>query len=131
MNFVQIRLYNHFSSMLWGALICSHMAKTAQGLKTKVQKKRRFVLHIESWDFTYFLFLFLFLLVVLHNIICNVPTLIWMWDLWFFSRNFTSSMVLEFWVKTPSTKRILTHSYLQIYRQDFQHVCSTWFRGNL
>jgi hypothetical protein len=27
-----------------------------------------------------------------------------------FSRNFTRSTVLKFWVKTPSTKRILVHS---------------------
>jgi hypothetical protein len=35
--------------------------------------------------------------------------------------------VLKFGVKTPSTKIILPHSYLQIWSWDLSHVCSTWF----
>jgi hypothetical protein len=36
---------------------------------------------------------------------------IWIQSLWYFSRNFTSSIVLEFWVKALLTKLYLTHTY--------------------
>jgi hypothetical protein len=56
-----------------------------------------------------------------------------MWLLWFkcevfdfFSRNYTRSTMLKFWVKIPSTKRILSHFLLQIWSWDLSHVCATW-----
>jgi hypothetical protein len=49
------------------------VAKTAQGLKGRVLRKK-FVLPIESWIFT-FLHLF-FLLVVLHDVTFNVTPMI-------------------------------------------------------
>jgi hypothetical protein len=68
-----------------------------------------------------------FLLMVLHDITFNVTVTIWMWSFWFFSRIFTRSIVLKFWVKTPSTKIILAHSWLQIWSWDLSYVCLTWF----
>jgi hypothetical protein len=50
------------------------MAKTAQGLKGKVLRKK-FVLPIESWFFTFFYFFF-FLLMVLHDVTFNVTATI-------------------------------------------------------
>jgi hypothetical protein len=75
------------------------VAKIAQGLKGKVLRKR-FVLPIESWFFTFFHFFF-----ALHDVTFNVTAMIWMWSCWFFSRNFTKSIVLKFWVKTPINKK--------------------------
>jgi hypothetical protein len=48
---------------------CSYVVKTTQGLKGKVLKKK-FVLLIESWVFTFFQFCFLFM--VLHDVIFNM-----------------------------------------------------------
>jgi hypothetical protein len=39
--------------VFWGALICSHVAKIAQGLQGRVLRKK-FFLPIESWFFTLF-----------------------------------------------------------------------------
>jgi hypothetical protein len=88
-----------------------HAAKWLKllGLKDKVLRKK-FLLPIESWFFTFFTF-FLFL-IVLHDVIFNVVATIWIWSFWVFSRNFTRSTMLKYWVTTPSTKRILlTHNY--------------------
>ena len=78
------------------------MAKSAQGLKGMVSKKK-LVLPIESW--VSLLFKNFFLLMVQHGsiLLCdyydlNANFLI------FFSRNFTSSTVLEYWVKTLVSK---------------------------
>jgi hypothetical protein len=49
------------------------VAKSAQGLKGRVLRKK-FVLPIESWFFTFFHFLFLFM--VLHDVTFNVTTTI-------------------------------------------------------
>jgi hypothetical protein len=50
-----------------------HVAKTAQGLKGKVLRKK-FILPIESWFFTFFHFSFLFM--VLHDVTFNVTIMI-------------------------------------------------------
>jgi hypothetical protein len=50
------------------------------------------------------LFLLFFLLMVLHDITFNVTATIWMWSFWFFSRIFTRSIVLKFWVETLVNK---------------------------
>jgi hypothetical protein len=49
---------------------CSHVAETAQELKGMVLRKK-FVLPIESWFFTFFL-----LLMVLHDVTFNVTVTI-------------------------------------------------------
>jgi hypothetical protein len=72
-----------------------------------------------------------FWLMVLHDITFNVSATIWMWSFLFFSRSFTSSIVLKCWVKTPSTKIILAHSYLQIWSSNLRLVCSTWFGSDM
>jgi hypothetical protein len=57
-------------------------------------------------------FSILLLLMVLHDIIFNVTTLLWMCSPLFFSRHFTSSIGWESGVKIPSTKKFsLTHTY--------------------
>jgi hypothetical protein len=60
------------------------------------------------------------LLVILHDAIFNVPTLIWMWSLSFFSRNSTSSTMLEFWVKTPINKKNSNSSLLTNLKLGFE-----------
>jgi hypothetical protein len=64
--------------------------------------KKKFVMPIESWFFTFFYF---FWLMVLHDVIFNVSATIWIWSFWFFSRNLTRSLVLKFWVKTHINKK--------------------------
>jgi hypothetical protein len=54
-SFVQNGYWVHFSCIFWGAPTCSHVAKTSQGLKGRVLRKK-FVLSIESWVFTFFHF---------------------------------------------------------------------------
>jgi hypothetical protein len=56
-SFVKNRYLAHFSRVFWGAPTCSHVAKVAQGLKGRVLRKK-FVLPIESWFFTFFTFRF-------------------------------------------------------------------------
>jgi hypothetical protein len=52
-----------------------------------------------------FFFQKLYLLMVLHDITFNVAASIWMCSFWYLSRNFISSIVLEFWGKTPFNKK--------------------------
>jgi hypothetical protein len=91
-----------FSCIFWGAPTCSHVAKIAQGLKGRVLRKK-FVLPIESLFFTFFHFLFFTHGSAWCHLQCdhydlNVKFVI-------FSRNFTRSIVLKFWVKTPINKK--------------------------
>jgi hypothetical protein len=50
------------------------------------------------------LFFFAYRFVWCHLQGFNVIATIWMWSFWFFSRTFTRSIVLKFWVKTPINK---------------------------
>jgi hypothetical protein len=54
---VLLKMGIHFSFIFRGTPTCSHVVKTAQGLKGKVLKKK-FVLPIEPWFFTFFTFFF-------------------------------------------------------------------------
>jgi hypothetical protein len=97
--FIENGYQAHFSWNFWEAPTC-HVVEIAQRLKCKVLRKK-FVLPIESWFFTFFHFFFL--LMVLHSVKCDH------YDLnvkffYFFSRNFTRSIVLGFWVKTLVNK---------------------------
>jgi hypothetical protein len=65
--------------------------------------RNKFVLPLKSWFFTSFHFFFL--LMVLHDVTFNVTTTIYMWSFWFFSRNFTRSIVLKLWIKTLVNKK--------------------------
>jgi hypothetical protein len=74
-------------------------------LKGRVLKKKLDT-PIESW---YFKFFFFFAHgSTWYHLQCDHYNL--MWSFWFFSRNFTRSIALKFWVKTSSIKRILAHS---------------------
>ena len=75
--------------------------KTAQWLKSRVPKKK-FVSPIESWVFTFFTFCLCSWCHLQYD--CSNLN----------AKSFTSSIVLEFWVKTPSIKWILINSHLQI-----------------
>jgi hypothetical protein len=81
----------------WRAPTCGYVSKNAQGLKGKAPKKK-IILPIESWVFTFIWFYFL-LRFYWHHPQCIV--LIWMWGFYIF----TSSIVLEFWVKTLVNKK--------------------------
>jgi hypothetical protein len=80
-------------------------------------------------DFHFF-FTFFFFLIVLHDVTFNMTATIWIWSFWVFSRNFTRSIVLKFWVKTPVNKRNFSSLKIQIWSWDLSHVCSTWFRSD-
>jgi hypothetical protein len=87
------------------------MPKTALGLKGRVLKMK-FALLIESWIFTFFpIFVFSYGFTRYH-LQCDRYNLNAFLNI--FSRSFTSSIELEFLVKTPVNKRIIVHSYLQI-----------------
>jgi hypothetical protein len=75
--------------------------------------RKNFVLSIESWIFKK-KFQFFFLLMVLNDFIFNMSAPIWMRILWFLLKKFYKFHMLEFSVKTPSSKRIWAQSYLQI-----------------
>jgi hypothetical protein len=47
-----------YSCIFWRAPICIHVAKTTEGLKGRVPKKK-FILPIKSWIFTFFQMFFL------------------------------------------------------------------------
>jgi hypothetical protein len=49
-----------------------------------------------------------------------VTILIWKWSLGFLTRNFTSSMTLEFWVKIPWTKKKFSLPILTSLRMKFE-----------
>jgi hypothetical protein len=87
--------------VIWGAPSCNHVAKTAQGLKDKVLRNK-FVLSIESWFFTFFHFFFAHGFAWYH-LQCDRYNL--NVKFWFFSRNFTRSTMLKFWVKAPVKKK--------------------------
>jgi hypothetical protein len=62
-----------------------------------------------------------FLLLVLHGVDFNVTTPIWMSSFWIFKRNFTSSTVLEFRVKTPINKKNFSSLMLANIELRFEH----------
>jgi hypothetical protein len=84
MNFCSKKVISSFILYCLGAPICSCMAKTAQGLKASVSKKK-FVFPIVSWIFT--IFQILFLLMVPHDVIIK--------------EIFTNSIVLEYSMTIP------------------------------
>jgi hypothetical protein len=65
-------------------------------------KIKTFLLPIESWIFI--IPQILFCLMVFHNVIFNLATWIGVWKVWFFSKKCTSSMDLNFLVRTSSNK---------------------------
>jgi hypothetical protein len=100
--------------------------KLPKGWKQGAKKE---VLPIESCFFTIFLLFFFAHSFAWCHLQCDRYDL--NVNFFIFPRNFTKSTVLKFWVKTLSTKRILAHSYLQIWSWDLSHVCSTWFGSEL
>jgi hypothetical protein len=70
--FVQNGLKKYFSYIFWGTLKCNHVARTTQGLKDKVPRKK----YVVSIEFSLFSFIFYFFIHVLHDVIFNVTTLI-------------------------------------------------------
>jgi hypothetical protein len=93
----------HFSCIYWGAPTCSHVAKTTQGLKGRVLRKKFVFVH-KILVFHVFFFLFM----VLHDITFNVTVTMQMWSFWFFWGNFTRSTMLKFWVKIVVKKNNIT-----------------------
>jgi hypothetical protein len=63
------------------ASIYNHVAKTNQGLKIKVPKNE-VCFALKILDFHFFFNFFFFM--VLHDVIFNVTTPMWMWNLWIF-----------------------------------------------
>jgi hypothetical protein len=93
--------------------------KLPKGSRAGCQKKVFFAHRISDFHFFLQHLLFSNILFFPHgstwcHLQCNHSDC--MWSLWFFSRNFTSSTMLEFESRPPSTKWILAQSYLQIQR---------------
>jgi hypothetical protein len=100
-SLVQNEYWVHFSCILWGAPTCSHVNKTAQKLKGRVLRKK-FKLPIESWFLTFFHLFFSHSSAWCHlqcdRYNLSVKFLI-------FSKKFTRSTMLKFWVMTCFNKK--------------------------
>jgi hypothetical protein len=107
--YVQNGLYIHFSLYILGSSYNYHMAKIAYGLEGKVPNKR-LVLSKESWIFTFFS-IFVFFHGSIWHYIQRDHSNFEVKSLILFYFYFTSSMVLESWVKilVNSNSLILTN----------------------
>jgi hypothetical protein len=79
----------------------NHVDKIAQGLKGRVLRKK-FVLPIESWFFTFFTF---FLFMVLHDVIFNMTATICMWSFYFYFKKFYKIHSVEVLSQDPHQQK--------------------------
>jgi hypothetical protein len=120
-KFVQNWFKVHFSSSFWGAPICSHAAKTTQGLKGRVLRKE-FVLSIESWFFIFFHFYFFAHGSAWCHLQCDSYNL--NVKFFIFLRNLTRSIVLKFWIKAPVNKKNFSSFIITKYGVEIWAMCA-------